>query len=199
MPLNFAYSRIRAEHGSFRNLYDSLKDSSGPNPALEGAQIWGAFYGLFGLASNELILVTMGDVSEIDRRMSSVENISASHTLYLQPTVRPEDYTPRDKDGLYVFRFFQVKNRDIDEIANLSKTAWETFETTDEYNAIPQALFCEQDRSRTHGRMLLCTWYDGLNSWQTSRNPPSQASENFQARARLTLRTKAYATRLITS
>lgn len=198
MPLNFAYSRIRARDRSFQSAYAAITDSSSAEKQLDGAQIWGGFYGLFGLASNELILVTMGDVSEMDQRLSGIDEISASQTLYLQPTVRPEDYTPRTKEGLYVFRFFRVKNSDVDEIANLSKTAWETFETSEEYNAIPQALFCEQDRSHALGRMLLCTWYDGLNSWQTSRNPPASASANFRDRSQLTLRTKAYATRLIT-
>ena len=195
MPLNFAYSRLRTGQGSYVNLYNELAKNNWS--ALQGAQVWGAFYGLFGLASNELILVTMGDVSDLGERLATVNGLQRSDTLYLTPTVRPEGYEAREREGLYVFRFFSVANKDVDQIATLSKTAWETFENTSDYQAVPQALFCEQDRSTRFGRMLLCTWYDGLNSWQVSRQPAPEATENFRARAQLTQRTKPYATRLI--
>ena len=70
-------------------------------------------------------------------------------------------------------------------------------ETVDAYRAEPQGLFCQRDRSAEHGRMLLLTWYDGLNSWQASRQPPQAARENFQRRHALTNGTVAYATRLV--
>ena len=196
MPLNFAFTILRSNQGNYQHLYQTLKSDEWAH--LEGARIWGAFYGLFGLASNELVLVTMGDVSEMTSRLVNVPGVERTDTLYLEPTVRPDSYEPREKEGLYVFRFFNVENKNVNEIASLSKTAWETFENTTEYQAQPQALFCEQDRSKRFGRMLLCTWYDGLNSWQISRNPAPEARDNFQARAKLTQRTRAYATRLIT-
>jgi hypothetical protein len=46
--------------------------------------------------------------------------------------------------------------------------------------------------------MLLLTWYDGLGSWQTSRQPAPDARENFRRRHALTAGTIAYATRLLT-
>ncbi|MYD44321.1 MAG: hypothetical protein F4W90_10590 [Gammaproteobacteria bacterium] len=197
MPLDFAYSRLSTEGSSYRPLYEAVTATK--REALGDAGIWGAFFGLFGLASNEMILVTTGDVSNMDQRLAEISEVQTSETLYLQPTVRPVDYEPRTKEGLYVFRFFDVRHKDVDEIAQLSKTAWVHFETSDEYQAIPQALFCQQDRSQPIGKMLLCTWYDGLNSWQTSRTPTPEASQNFRARGAITLNTKPYATRLITA
>lgn len=196
MPLDFAFSKLTTEGPNFRPMYDAIVGDS--REKLGDAGIWGAFFGLFGFASNEMILVTSGDVAEIDSRLTSIAEVANSETLYLQPTVRPVDYEPRTREGLYVFRFFKVRHKDVDQIAQLSKQAWEYFETSEEYDALPQALFCQQDRSQATGHMLLCTWYDGLNSWQTSRAPAPEATENFRARGQLTLSTKAYATRLIT-
>ena len=196
MPLNFAFSRIQTDGSTFRPVYDAIVGQE--QHKLGEAGVWGAFYGLFGIASNELILVTTDDVANMDDRLSAIDAVSSSETLYLEPTVRPDSYDPRSREGLYVFRFFDVRNNDVDRIAQLSKTAWETFETSGEYDAIPQALFCERDRTGEFGKMLLCTWYDGLNSWQVSRTPAPEASANFRARAELTLNTKPYATRLIT-
>ncbi len=196
MTLNFAFSRIQTDGASFRPIYDAIV--SPERSKLGEAGTWGAFFGLFGLASNELVLVTTGDVANMDDRLGSIDAVRSSETLYLEPTVRPDSYEPRSRAGLYVFRFFDVRNKDVDQIAQLSKTAWETFETSDQYQAIPQALFCEQDRTQEFGKMLLCTWYDGLNSWQLSRTPAPEASANFRARGELTLRAKPYATRLIT-
>ncbi len=197
MPLSFAFSRLQTKGFSYRPMYDAIVGSD--REKLGGAGIWGSFFGLFGLASNELILVTTGDVEAMDERLTSIDTVQSSSSLYLQPTVRPLNDEPCTREGLYVFRFFDVRNKDVDTIAKLSKDAWEYFETSDEYQAIPQALFCEQDRNAPNGKMLLCTWYDGLNSWQTSRAPAPQAAENFRSRSKLTLGTKPYATRLITA
>lgn len=196
MPLNFAFSRIQTGGSTFRPIYDAIVGQE--RDKLGKAGVWGAFFGLFGLASNELILVTTGEVSNMDDRLCAIDAVSSSETLYLEPTVRPESYDPCTREGLYVFRFFDVRNNDVDRIAALSKTAWETFESSGEYEAIPQALFCERERAGEFGKMLLCTWYDGLNSWQVSRTPAPEAATNFRARAQLTLNTKPYATRLIT-
>ena len=195
MALNFAFSRIQTDGPSYRPLYDAIVGRE--RDRLGDAGIWGAFFGLFGLGSNELILVTTDNVANMDDRLGAIDSVQRSETLYLEPTVRPNDYEPRTREGLYVFRFFDVRNSDVDEIAQLSKTAWETFEVSDEYQAVPQALFCEQERSSEFGKMLLCTWYDGLNSWQVSRTPAPEATENFRARAKLTLNATPYATRLI--
>lgn len=195
MALNFAYSRVQTDGPSYRPIYDAIVGHE--REKLGDAEVWGAFFGLFGLGSNELIVVTTGNVANMDTRLSAIESVKRVETLYLEPTVRPNDYEPRTREGLYVFRFFDVRNSDVDEIAQLSRTAWETFEVSDAYQAIPQALFCQQDRASEIGKMLLCTWYDGLNSWQVSRTPAPEASENFRARAKLTLNTTPYATRLI--
>ena len=197
MALHFAFSRLQTNGPNFRPMYEAVVRSE--REKLGEAGIWGAFFGLFGLASNEMILVTTGDVADMDDRLSAIDPVQSVETLYLEPTVRPVDYESRTREGLYVFRFFDVRNSDVDEIAQLSKTAWETFEISDQYQAIPQALFCEQARTQEVGKMLLCTWYDGLNSWQVSRTPAPEASANFRARGQLTLNTKPYATRLITA
>ncbi len=191
----FAFSRVRATGRDFRDAHRAL--TTDDCAALGGAKLWGAFLGLFGIASNEFVLVASGDVQDVNDRISAVADVAESHTLLLEPTVRPTDDSPRTRAGLYVFRFFEVDHADVDEIASLSKTAWETFEGADAYEAEPQALFCQHDRSEQSGKMLLCTWYDGLNSWQTSRSPAPEARANFQRRGLLTHSTVAYATRLI--
>ena len=191
----FAFSRVRTAGRDFRDAHRVL--AAADSTALGDARLWGTFLGLFGVGSNEFVLVASGDVGALNDRILSAPDVVESNTLLLEPTVRPTDGSPRTRAGLYVFRFFDVRHADVDEIAALSKEAWETFEGVDAYQAEPQALFCQHDRSGEHGRMLLCTWYDGLNSWQASRSPDPRARANFQRRAELTQGTIAYATRLI--
>ena len=194
--MTYAFSRLRTSGRDFRPVYEQLRrDADG---ALAPAAVWGAFHGLFGVGSNELIVVTYGDVAGVDERLAGREDVVGVETLLLEPTVRPTEDAPRDREGLYVFRFFDVAHKDVDEIAALSFEAWRDFETADDYQAIPQGLFRQHDTSAATGKMLLCTWYDGLNSWQTSRTPPGAASERFRRRHQLTRGTIAYATRLLT-
>lgn len=193
--MNFAFHLITATGGTFPPAYQSI--SSNSDEKIRPANRWGAFHALFGLSSRQFILVTSGEQQGIRARLTAADDVANVDTLLLTPTVRPVDDEPRTKSGLYVFRFFDVRNDDVDQIAQLSKQAWEYFESTSRYNAIPQALFCEQNRVNEHGKMLLVTWYDGLNSWQESRNQEPGAAKNFRKRARLTLSTRALATRLL--
>ena len=150
------------------------------------------------MASNELIVVSYGDVTGVDAAIAATPGVAEVQTLLLEPTVRPTEDEPRTRAGLYVFRFFDVQHKDVEEIAALSFEAWKDFEAGGgDYDAIPQGLFRQHDVSAESGRMLLCTWYDGLNSWQASRTPPGDASERFRARHQLTRGTIAYATRLL--
>ena len=188
----YAFTRLTARGRDYGAAYRVLKDNG-----LGPANVWGAFHGLFGVASNELIVVTYGDVGDVHDTISGLEEVVGARTLLLEPTVRPTAHAPRSREGLYVFRFFEVDHRDVDEIAALSFEAWKTFENVDSYQAEPQGLFRQQDTTAPTGRMLLCTWYDGLNSWQASRTPPDTAGANFRQRHALTKGTVAYATRLI--
>ncbi|MCE2460785.1 MAG: hypothetical protein J4F38_08410 [Pseudomonadales bacterium] len=188
----YALTRLTARSRDYGSAHGVLKDNG-----LGPADVWGLFHGLFGVASNELFVVTYGDVDGVHDAISGLDEVEAARTLLLEPTVRPTEHAPRTREGLYVFRFFEVDHKDVDEIAALSFEAWKTFENVDAYQAEPQGLFRQQDTSAATGRMLLCTWYDGLNSWQASRTPPTTASENFRQRHALTRGTIAYATRLL--
>ena len=193
--MTYAFSRLKATGRDFRPAYDRL--AADDFAALAPAEPWGAFHGLFGVGSNELIVVTYGDVEAVDAAIAAADEVSEVDTLLLEPTVRPTSDERRSREGLYVFRFFDVAHKDVDEIASLSFEAWKDFETGTDYSAIPQGLFRQHDVSAAAGKMLLCTWYDGLNSWQASRTPPGEAGTRFRRRHALTQGTIAYATRLL--
>ncbi len=188
---SYHWLRIRAEGRTWTDAYERLKRSG-----LGGDGVWGAFSGLFGVGSNELLLVLHGeDDPRTDALADAGFEVVESHTFVT--TVRPASFARLSRPGLYVFRFFDVAHDDVDEIARLSNEAWTTFEDTDSYAAEPQALFAQADRSAEDGVMLLVTWYDGLASWQTSRAPAPEAMENFRRRRELTQGTMAYATQLV--
>lgn len=193
----YAFSRLRASGRDFRPVYEALRRND--FEAVAPAKLWGAFHGLFGLASNELVVVTYGEAAAVGGLASGHPGVVSAQTLLLEPTVRPTTHEPRTREGLYVFRFFDVAHKDVEEIASLSFEAWKHFENSDGYRAIPQGLFRQHDTSSPTGKMLLCTWYDGLPSWQASRTPPGPAAERFRHRHTLTQGTIAYATRLLTA
>ncbi len=179
-----------------RRLAPFVKDTLAAELRSAGADVYGAFYGLFGLATNELYVVTRaeGEVPDVGEPLSRA-GYSLLRTIDLVPTVRPVDHSPRAEAGLYVFRWFDVTNGDVEEIAQLSKEAWVSFEA--DFEAEIQGLFAQADRSAEREQMLLLTRYSGLNAWQTSRAPSAEARENFMRRHALTLEAKPIATRLI--
>jgi len=166
-----------------------------------GYSLYGLFFGLFGLASNELYLVAVREDNGpfLDgftplSKLAARHNFSLQESYQLNPTVRPVENTMRTKDGIYVFRWFDVHNRDVNEIVKLSDEAWIPFE--EGFDSEIQGLFAEGDRSNEQGKMLLLTWYRDLSVWEASRRPSKEAKERFLRRHDLTIETIAVATRL---
>ena len=156
-----------------------------------GLEVYGTFVGLFGLATNECYLVTYGETSAAELLNDRFEIIMAREFV---PTVRPTEFSPRTEPGIYVFRWFQVNMKDVDEIARLSDTAWNTFEG--DFDTKVQGLFVQADRGPDQGEMLLLTWYRNLTVWEESRLPSPEARANFMQRQKLVLEAKPIATRL---
>lgn len=196
----FHWLRLRGPDRSWQSTFERIKQHTVPALQERDTSLWGAFHGLFGIGSNEFIMVTSSGLDQDPvTAISLPDDVDRVQERVLVPTVRPTSDQPLTRPGLYVFRFFDVRDADVEEIAQLSLSAWTTFEDTSDYAAEPQGLFCQQDRSSERGVMLLLTWYDGLNSWQTSRRPHPDATANFRRRHELTFGTIAYATRLIES
>jgi len=163
-----------------------------------GMECWGVWRGLFGLASNELLVMVAAAAEHTEAEFTDVidARVEVLKAALFEPTLRPHDSTPRDRPGVYVFRFFQILPADVTEFVELSGDAWMTFEDADAYSAEPQGLFRQQTDADTLD-MLLVTWYDSLQSWQTSRQPAADARERFARRHQLTRSTSALATMLI--
>lgn len=204
MTDTYCYLRLKGAGRDTEILQKVLKDRAIGAWRQSGITLWGIWEGLFGVASNELLLVAAasGERSLNDFDQALVADVADDRVMVVEaelmtPTVRPTGTAPCDKPGLYVFRFFEVRNPDVEEVAQLSRQAWETFENSDAYESEPQGLFRPCDGSASTARMLLVTWYDGLASWQTSRRPAPEAMANFQRRRELTNGTVALATRLV--
>jgi hypothetical protein len=170
------------------NLVQALEET---RSAIESDQhrIYGVFNGLFGLASNELYCVLMSDDHVDDPVPQIGKSLTVMDSIVLTPTVRPTEHVPRTRAGIYVFRWFSVANKnDVEEIADLSRQAWTTFER--DFGVEAQGLWVEADPSAENCTMLLITWYTNLTVWEASRNADSLATANF--RRRQTLTTQAY-------
>lgn len=160
-----------------------------PNQLHDDEFVYGTFLSLFGLASNELYVVTCGsDASKVE--LPEGMSLSESHTFL--PTVRPTEHRPRETPGIYVFRWFQVNPGDVDEIVQLSNAAWPGFEGSFETQV--QGLFAEEGNAPE--QMLLITWYKDLSVWEASRHPPEDSRDNFLRRHQLTRQARPIATML---
>jgi len=195
----YLWLRLQHDRKTPEVAHEALLGNWLPGLAKEGAGLWGAFAGHFGLHSRELLLVLSyparhGGAPEafIDLLPTGFEVLDA---MVLRATSRPESAAPLERSGLYVHRLFDTDDQAVEEIVSLSTEAWETFETSDRYQSRPMGLFSEPGEGRI--RMLLVTWYENFTSWEVSRNPAPEAAENFQRRAELTQGTQPFATRLL--
>jgi hypothetical protein len=186
-----------------RVLSFSTQSLDGPENELRQAladqadtHIWGIWHGLFGLAANQLILMTAHS-KQLDEWQDLADCEVLSRTV-LRPTVRPLSAEPLDDPGIYVFRDFWLPGAAIEEAVSLSSAAWQTFEDVESYGAKPIGLFEPANVIRTGQETILSllTWYPDFASWETSREPDPQARQRFSTRRNLTRTTSAIATRL---
>lgn len=196
----FHWARLQTAGRNFQTLADELEATTLPAIAREGGRKWMLANGLFGLWTNEVILVTTWP-READAASVLAANLPAGASVVeardMVATARPLTDAPPSKPGIYVHRLFGVDGTDVERFVALSDEAWNTFENTFDYKAEPQGLFRMREHPETGGQMLLITWYERLESWERSRTPAPEAAENFRERAMLTKRSMAIATRLV--
>ncbi|MEO8538290.1 MAG: hypothetical protein ABI577_01025 [bacterium] len=196
----FHWARIQTTGRNFQTLADELEATTLPAIGNEGGRKWMLCNGLFGLWTNEVILVTTWP-READAARLLAPHLPAGATVVeardVVATARPLTDEAPSKPGIYVHRLFGVDGKDVQRFVGLSAEAWNTFENTSDYKAEPQGLFRMREHPESGGQMLLVTWYDSLESWERSRTPAPEAEANFRQRAMLTKRSIAIATRLV--
>src|SRR5262245_26541063 len=100
-----------------------LRDDSFRVMARHGGTVWGVWTALFGMAANELVVVTAWPdeakaVATLEDALPDGFRVVASHELV--PMVRPTSADPVTRDGVYVHRFFRTRERYVQEIVHLS-------------------------------------------------------------------------------
>ena len=163
MSGSYCYLLLRGKGRDNRALLEIVQTQVVPQWQQIDISVWGIFQGLFGVASNELIVMAVtGNELPLSAFTKPLLGAAKIRRLeHLDATVRPVTTAPCEKNGLYVFRSFYVFNDDVNAITRLSNDAWKTFENTEDYSAQPQGLFCQHERTKRKGKMLLVTWYDG--------------------------------------
>lgn len=191
----FCYIRLKGYGPECRQLYMAIRNT------LESEMVWGIFEGVFGIGSHELVVVLVGGEDRLEesiQTMREIDEVVDLSSINLAPTSRPQRPSPMTRAGIYVFRFLEVDNINIETIVDLSTRGWEFFEGADYYEANSLALFKQHKVSSDTSVMLIVTRYDDLVSWEVSRGSPPRAKELFARRRELTKGQTPLATRLLT-
>jgi hypothetical protein len=198
----YQWLRLRATDFSAQALLARLRQDTLKSVVAAGGAAWGVWQPLFGMRSNELVLVTAWPGGARPAEIvgdGMPDGATVVEAFELAPTVRPTTFEPVRRDGIYVHRFFEVRDGDVEEMARLSVEGWKTFETADAYRTQQLGLFRPHPRpadAQAWGQMLLVSWYADLASWQRSRQFPPEARRNFVERARLTRTSLPFAMQL---
>jgi len=201
MTDQYLYLHLADPNGNSTDLAQELRANSLRAWSERGADVWGMFSGLFGLGSNELIVILHNAAGVAPSALSEpVRTAQILRANALRSTVRPAAFAPLVENGLYVLRQFRLKPNSVAETVRLSRQAWETFEADPAFQTRPMGLF-EQTKpaEANYDNMMLVTYYDGFESWERSRKPAKEAQDNFRQRHALTTRSGAIALRLLTA
>lgn len=199
---SFHYATVTTSGNSWRHWVQALHE--GGMAALQacGGTLYGIWAPLFGLASNQVVVMTHWSPSEgimptITETLLAVDGSQHVESHLVVPTVRPTTSAPPQKPGLYVHRWFLVASPHVEEVVALSATAYETFEHTFDVEIL--GLFRRLDEDTALTELLLLTWYPNLAAWETSRHfeRVPEARQRFLRRQELSKWTRAIATTLV--
>ena len=201
----YEYRFIRVK----QNTWDSVEAAILANAAAvaeAGGQLFGVWAGQIGLSANQGIVVTVWtDIDTAKRKgqtaLAGINDVSASETLYMEPTTRPVDATPPEGPGIFAHRIFETRREDTERFVQLSDEAWPQFEEV--FGTKIFALWRETGHDRAFDRLILLTRYPDYAAWQNSRfwrpEPEPNAAdalEKFRERRQITVDTVVYTTRL---
>ncbi len=174
------YQVRQLKHLGARSLVEDLQAlRSQFDSNTTGGALIGIFTGLFGLASDECLLVTEQATLTPETPMQDFEVVRAHR---FSATVRPTQTQSFDQAGLYVFRFWTLPGNQVDQLIALSERAWETFEG--DFDTEVKALF-RQSTPALNETALLITWYKNFAAWEASRQPDPAAADFFRQRQAL--------------
>jgi hypothetical protein len=199
--LYFNYATITTSGNSWRSWEQVLRENGIAKLTAGGGQLYGVWSPLFGLASNQVVLMTSwseqeGVMQQVTGTLMAVEGIVHVDHHMVVPTVRPTTGAFPHKPGLYVHRWFLLDSRHVDEAVALSATAWESFEHTFEVEII--GFFRTVEPQTELAELMLLNWYPNLAAWEKSRHAElaPEARKQFVRRRELSQVTRAIATSL---
>lgn len=200
-PLYFNYATLTTSGNSWRPWGQALREDGVTKLTALGGKLYSIWSPLFGLASNQIVLMTSwstsdGVVQNVTETLTTLDGIVSVDNHMVVPTVRPTANTPPSKPGLYVHRWFLLEPGHVDEAVELSNTAWETFEQAFEVEII--GFFRTIEPQTDLAQLMLLNWYPNLAAWEASRNLAlaPEARQRFRRRLELSKEMRAIATSL---
>ncbi len=199
--LYFNYATLTTSGNSWRPWEKALHEDGIAKLTELGGELYGVWSPLFGLASNQLVVMTSWKTSDsvvrnVTETLTALDGIVRVDNHLMVPTVRPTTAAPPCQPGLYVHRRFWLEPGHVDESVELSDTAWETFEAAFEMRVI--GFFRKTEPEAELAELMLLNWYPNLAAWEASRKLElaPEARRRFRRRLELSKEMCAIATSL---
>ena len=204
----FVHTRLRAAPTRWQALADAIVERFAAEPDDDGA-LFGIWRSQIGRPRDELTIVTTWPdaaqaTADFTNRIEGLDVATSPDSVILQPTLRPADATPPQRQGNYAFRWFVTPPEHWGEFLELCSGAWPGFEAAYDSQVIGLWRVIHEDTdSGTNIRSLLLTRRPDLAMWERSKLP--QSEEEDEVRRKLSRRydlcvdTVVYTTTLLTA
>ena len=86
----FHWIRLKGPERNWQPIFEQISQTTLPGLQERDASLWGTFHGLFGIGSNELIMVTSWGLGHDPvAELTLPDNVERVEEIVLVPTVRP--------------------------------------------------------------------------------------------------------------
>ena len=194
----YEYHFVRAEIGTGPQprLVEDISVRVAPAARAANGEVVGYFAPALGFSAREaaILLRWQGATVDVWKYAQAIETRRVDR---LTATVRPAATDIPRAGGIYVHRWFVVRERDSDEFVTLSNSFWQGgFEQSADTQIFGLFAAERTPADGDNARLLLMTWYASHAEWDKSRQQSPEAAAISRRRNALTLDSWAASTRL---
>lgn len=187
----FMYTRLRAAPTRWQALGDAVADRFS-DASDDGGALYGIWRSQIGRPRDELTIVTTwADAAQANagfsKRIEGLETTAPLDGVIMQPTLRPTDTTPPQRQGNYAFRWFVTPPEHWEEFLELCAGGWPGFEAAYDSQVIGLWRVIDHEaKASAPIQSLLLTRRPDLAMWERSKLP--QSDEEAEVRRKLSRR-----------
>ncbi len=176
MSKDYEYLRISVRPRSWPRVIAGVTAKGAEAIASAGGKLYAMWVSDIGLPYyHGVVLSTWAGDGGVNPVVQGVDDVLDASAERLEVVTGPRDSIPCTRNGIYMHRWFEMRDTDWKEFLDLSTDVWPDAE--DAYGSKIIGFWRSRDAPAPMARALLITYYPNMAAWERSRSENARTPE----------------------